>query len=50
VDVKEKEKKRKENKKIYSKSECVFGFSFIYLFMDDFFMIKSQRLKKNLIF
>ena len=46
MDVKEKEKKRKE--KLYSKSECV-CLDF-YLFMDVLFMIKLQRLKKNLIF
>jgi hypothetical protein len=51
VDVKKKKRKgrkeKKKEKKFSQKCMCVFECFFV---MDAFFMIKSQRLKKNLIF
>jgi hypothetical protein len=47
VDVKKKKKKRKEKKEKYSESGCVVCILFMNVF---FFMIKLQRIKKNLIF
>jgi len=42
LDVKIEKKKEKQ----YNESECVV----VFFFMDVFFMIKLQRIKKNLIF
>ena len=40
-------KENKKTKKIYSKSECVFGFSFIYLCMYVLFYDKITKMKKE---